>query len=448
MENLSLEAIRECLEGAIPSTVATCAPDGTPNVTYVSQVHFIDASHVALSFQFFNKTRKNVLVNPHATALIIHPDTAQQYRLDLEYERTEQSGPLFENMKAKLAGIASHTGMSGVFRLLGSDIYRVLRITAVPGKPLPLPVRRKNPLAGVRACAEGLNAATDLESLLDLTLAGLRSHFGVSHAMVLMADQAARKLYTVASYGYRQSGVGSEVAFGCGVIGVSAEQRAPIRIMHMAAEYSYGQAVRESILKAGLGRHLETAIPLPGIPDSRSQLAAPILAARQLLGVLFVESPDDMRFTYEDEDALVTIAAQLGTAIQSIQQSADAHDGPPSARATKTVDGGEPSVIRHYPADDSIFIDDDYLIKGVAGAIFLKLLRDHATTHRIEFSNKELRLDPKLRLPDVTDNLEARLILLERRLTERRAPMRIEKTGRGRFRLRLDRPFKLMNVAE
>jgi hypothetical protein len=84
----------------------------------------------------------------------------------------------------------------------------------------------------------------------------------------------------------------------------------------------------------------------------------------------------------------------------------------------------------------------------VAGAIFLKLLRDHATTHRIEFSNKELRLDPKLRLPDVTDNLEARLILLERRLTERRAPMRIEKTGRGRFRLRLDRPFKLMNVAE
>ena len=133
--SLSLEAIRDCLEGAVPSCVATCSVDGVPNITYVSQVHFVDASHVALSFQFFNKTKQNVLGNPRATAIVIHPETAQQYRLDLEYERTEQSGPLFENMKAKLAGIASHTGMSGVFRLLGSDVYRVIGITDVPGKP-------------------------------------------------------------------------------------------------------------------------------------------------------------------------------------------------------------------------------------------------------------------------------------------------------------------------
>src|SRR5215472_15686719 len=144
--NLSLDAIRDCLEGVVPSPVSTCAADGMPNVTYVSQVHFVDPSHVALSFQFFNKTRENILNNPRAATIVVSPLTGQQYRLDLQYERTEQSGPLFENMKAKLAGIASHTGMSGVFKLQGSDVYRVLTITTLHGKPLPAALPRRRPL--------------------------------------------------------------------------------------------------------------------------------------------------------------------------------------------------------------------------------------------------------------------------------------------------------------
>jgi adenylate cyclase len=50
-------------------------------------------------------------------------------------------------------------------------------------------------------------------------------------------------------------------------------------------------------------------------------------------------------------------------------------------------------------------------------------------------------------LPDLGDNLEARLILLTRRLVERDACLRIEKTGRGRFRLLVQRPL-LLEVAQ
>ena len=135
---LSLDAIRNCLEGVVPSCVATCDADGLPNITYASQVHYVDASHVALSFQFFNKTRENILVNPRATSIVVDPATGGQYQLSLQYLRTETSGPVFETMKAKLAGIASHTGMAGVFKLRGSDIYRVLRITEIPSKTAPL----------------------------------------------------------------------------------------------------------------------------------------------------------------------------------------------------------------------------------------------------------------------------------------------------------------------
>lgn len=131
--SLTLDAIRACLEGAVPATIATCAPDGTPNVSLLSQVHYVDPDHVALSYQFFNKTRANILANPIAVLQVIDPPTAAQYRMELCYLRTETTGPLFESMKAKLAGIASHVGMQDVFRLLGADLYRVTAIEAVPG---------------------------------------------------------------------------------------------------------------------------------------------------------------------------------------------------------------------------------------------------------------------------------------------------------------------------
>ncbi|HJS38351.1 MAG TPA: GAF domain-containing protein, partial [Burkholderiales bacterium] len=318
---ITVDAIRECMEGALPAMVATCAADGTPNVSYVSQVNYVDAQHVALTFQFFNKTRDNVLANSHAAVLVVNPLTAARFRMELEYLRTETEGPLFESMKAKLAGIASHTGMVGVFKLRGADVYRVHDIRQVPGKVLPAATPRRNLLASLRACAQVFTRCAELDTLLEDLLAALEAQLDVTHAMVLMLDAPGKRLYTVASRGYPQSGVGSEIALGCGVIGVAAEQRTPIRISHMSAEYSYGRAMRESAELAGLGARLETAIPLPGLADSRSQLAAPIVAGGELLGVLYVESPQDLRFNYDDEDALVAIAAQLGMALRALQEA-------------------------------------------------------------------------------------------------------------------------------
>ena len=132
-----IDSIRACFEGMVPAAMATASPDGTPNLAYLSQVQYVDNEHVALTYQFFNKTRRNILANPHAMLMLVDPRTAAQYRLSLEYLRTETSGPLFESMKAKLAGIASHTGMSGVFRLLGADVFKVRDIQQVPGDALP-----------------------------------------------------------------------------------------------------------------------------------------------------------------------------------------------------------------------------------------------------------------------------------------------------------------------
>ena len=309
---IPVRALRDCLDGVIPGVVSTCAPDGTPNVAYMSQGQYLDDQHLALSYQFFNRTHQNLLANPRVTLGLIHPQTAQQYRVHLTYQRTETEGPIFESMKAKLAGIASHTGMSGVFRLLGSDIYRIERAEVVPGSTLPAPPPAVDPLLALRTCMERLPLSPDAESLLDALLDGLQAHFAIEQALVMMLDPGRDRLYTVASRGYATSGVGSELPVGDGVIGVAARERVPIRISHVTSEYAYGLAMREGAERQGLGDRLETEIPFPGLAAPGSQLAVPIPGAREPLGVLFVESPTEMRFTHADEDALVALATQVG----------------------------------------------------------------------------------------------------------------------------------------
>lgn len=444
---IKLESIRNCLEGAVPGTISTCAPDGTPNIAYLSQIQYVDGEHVALSYQFFNTTRRNILASPYARLAAIDPHTAAHYRLSLQYLRTEQSGPLFESMKAKLAGIASHTGMGDVFRLLGSDIYRVLDIEQVPGQTVPLPRPERNLLAALRAFSEDLCGAADLDDLFARVLTSLERNLGIQNAMLLMVDETGRRLYTIASLGYSDSGVGSEIAFGEGVIGVAARERTPIRISHFTSEYNYSCAIRDNLALEGC-LELETKIPLPGLAASCSQLAVPIKACDRLIGVLYVESQQDMRFGYDDEDALVTLAGQLGAGIRLLQQAAEAPiEATTQVAPTRPPDnGGKPLAVRRYAENDSVFLDGNYLIKGVAGAIFWTLIRDFVELGRIDFNNRELRLDRRIRLPDLSDNLEARLILLERRLAEHAAPVRIEKTGRGRFRLKVTRAIELFDA--
>ncbi len=45
---------RRC-RGFCPSIIVTWALDGTPNATIISQVYYVDDTHVALSHQFFSQ---------------------------------------------------------------------------------------------------------------------------------------------------------------------------------------------------------------------------------------------------------------------------------------------------------------------------------------------------------------------------------------------------------
>ena len=446
MNDIRIEALRDCFEGFVPAILATTDADGMPNVSLLSQVVYVDSQRVALSYQFFNKTRRNILAKRAASVVVFDPNTMAQFRLELDYEETQTSGPLFESMKAKLAGIASHTGMHGVFKLLGSDIFRVAAVEMLPGERLQVCPGASNLLPQTRRVCADLSHCRDLSELCDRTLASLQQHLGIEHSIILMLDEVSRRLYTVASRGYPLSGIGSEVSLGEGVIGAAAREGVPIRIGHMSSDYAYGAAVRDTAQKSGLDWASVTEIPYPGLTAPESQLAVPVIQCGRTIGVVFAESRDAMSFSYNTEDALAIVADHFGSTFALLESHEVA--ALPPVRAVVAAPAAEDAlVVRYYPADNSVFLDGDYLIKGVAGAIFRKLVSEYVGEGRDEFTNRELRLDPVLRLPAFAENLEARLVLLHRRLAERSSEVKIEKSGRGRFRLVSSRPLSIEEVS-
>ncbi|MBT6274420.1 MAG: pyridoxamine 5'-phosphate oxidase family protein [Chromatiales bacterium] len=118
--------IHPCLQGIMPSTMVSCSLDGVPNTTYLSQVYYVDETHVALSFQFFNKTIRNVRENPYVSVLVTDPRGFSQWRLNIRYDHSETDGDLYEQMEMQLEAVSSMHGLDGIFNLQAADIYEVL----------------------------------------------------------------------------------------------------------------------------------------------------------------------------------------------------------------------------------------------------------------------------------------------------------------------------------
>jgi len=431
---IRLRDLSACFEGVIPSIIATADPDGMPNISYLSHVQLVDDKHVALSNQFFSKTAVNVRANPAAALLVVDARNGEQYRLDVRFERSLQSGELFQEMAVQLRAASAQIGMADIMRLRGIDIYGVVAIRHVPspiGKTDFLPSASPQ-FSAAAEIVRRLSEETEIGAIIDTMLDGLRDRLGFGNSMALLMDRAGERLFTIGSRGYERTGIGSEVAMGDGLIGMAAAERRPIRVSDMSRVRRFGSAIRSSAAEENRTR----TIQLPGLSDAMSQIALPMVAHGVLRGVLFVESARRLAFSHDDNAALAIIAAQAAGAI-ALSES-EAVDGVPAlASPLDTSTAGRPFRVVHHAYDDSVFIENEYLIKGVAGRLLVHLLRLYLEEGRVEFSNREIRLADDLRLPDYKDNLETRLLLLRRRLEDKGAPIQLIRVGRGRIRLAL-----------
>jgi adenylate cyclase len=433
-----LADIEACFQGVIPSYLVTSSAEGEPNVIGVSIVALLSPTRVGVSCQFLNKTRHNLEATGHAQIVALDPITLGEYRLDLEFVQLIDEGEAFDKMSVHLEAIASQTGMSGTFSLSGVAEFEVLdwRKTAPESDVAQPQPSSDDPMAQLDRISRAIETATDLDALFDQTFAVLEGELGLRHGFLLLCDGEDERLYNVASHGFDQAHFGAEIAMGEGIYGTTAARRIPTRM---------GSMFRERLMSRAVARESKqddpTALPLPGLPDVESSIAVPLVRGDRCLGVLCFQSARPGAFSLACETTLTIVARQLSLMIalvaagtQDVELSA--MRGPVGSRALVTR-------IKYFESDGSIFVDDEYLIKGVAGRILWHVLSNYSQENRDEFSSKEIRLDPEVGLPAIKDNLEARLIALRKRLEERTTHLRVEKTGRGRFRLQVARELVL-----
>ena len=202
-------------------------------------------------------------------------------------------------------------------------------------------------------------------------------------------------------------------------------------------------AVRESAGRGGAT--LGPEIALPGLDSAQSAAAVPLVVQGALTGVLYLESDQHGRFGPHDERLLRILGGHLAAALTVL--AADRAESAASPSPPPPAPPGDALTVSYYQADDSVFVGGEYVIRGVPGRILWRLLNEHAAHGRTAFTNRELRLDERLGLPPGNDNLEARLLVLRKRLADAGCGIGLERVARGRLALHVTRPLELSEVA-
>jgi len=158
-----------------------------------------------------------------------------------------------------------------------------------------------------------INNTLDLDSILNKLLLLLDKTFEFRHSMVLLSDELDEKLFVAASHGYETNGIGAEVKFGEGIIGVVAKRKKLMRMGNIGAQRAYFNSVKTQMTNAG--EETKEDLKLPGLNNVQSQVAIPLLLENALIGVLAVESEKTNVFDSRDEIIITILANQAASAI-------------------------------------------------------------------------------------------------------------------------------------
>ncbi len=136
-------------------------------------------------------------------------------------------------------------------------------------------------------------SGTTLDEALQSAVNGLQVTLGGDRVSILLADREKKVLEIKAAVGYANNVFDLRIPLGSGITGWVAAHRRTLRISNVLQDARY----------------------IEGSPNTRSEMAIPLLYRSELLGVLNVESEQFSAYAENDEELLGTLGGSLAAII-------------------------------------------------------------------------------------------------------------------------------------
>ncbi len=136
-------------------------------------------------------------------------------------------------------------------------------------------------------------SGTTLEEALQAAVNGLQVTLGGDRVTILLVDREKKALEVKAAVGYADEIYRKTIPLGSGITGWSALHRKPLRVHNTLQDQRY----------------------IEGSPNTRSELAIPLIYRGELLGVLNAESEQIAAYAENDEELLGTLGGSLAAII-------------------------------------------------------------------------------------------------------------------------------------
>jgi PAS domain S-box-containing protein len=167
--------------------------------------------------------------------------------------------------------------------------------------------KRAAELATVAEVGAAITTIRNVDELLQQVVDLTKDHFALYHAHIYLLDSAENNLVLTSGAG----DVGRRMVAEGRIIPLHQEQS----LIARAARTRQGVIVNDVTADTGF-------LPHPLLPQTKAEMAVPIVVADEVLGVLDVQGERTGRFTEEDIRTQTTLAAQIGVALQNARSFA------------------------------------------------------------------------------------------------------------------------------